>query len=532
MESHDLALWTGFTGFTGWNGNQYPVDPVNPVKILDFSNDLGKLLPTQCLRDSINIISITYTITMPDTIIKNARIFYQGQIHEAELAIEDGKVTEIAKIIPLNDFDLVIDADNMLVLPGIIDVHVHFREPGMSHKEDWYSGSCSAAAGGVTTVIDHPNTIPPTLDKNTFKVKQELASSRSIIDFGINAGVKDNLDELASLWKAGCSAFGEIFLGESTGSMTVERDHMTAALQITRDLDALACIHAEDQEMLESYGKLTKGDMEPESYSLSRPNLSEAVAVANSIEDVMAFNAKAHLCHISTREAVGIIRGAKHGDYGDSRDSGGTVTAEAAPHHLFLSNKDYDRLGTLGKMNPPLRKRRSLQYLWNGLNDGTIDIVASDHAPHTEAEKQTDIWSAPAGVPGVETMLPLMLLAVRRNLIPLPRMVEVMCTNPAMIFGLTEHKKGAIWKGFDADLVLVDTANISEVDADKLHSKAGWSPYEGMEAIFPAMTISGGEVIWDEGIHAKKGRGKFLPGAGYEEKAQEEPAAMCSIDEK
>jgi len=166
------------------------------------------------------------------------------------------------------------------------------------------------------------------------------------------------------------------------------------------------------------------------------------------------------------------------------------------------------------------------------LNDGTIDIVASDHAPHTEAEKQTDIWSSPAGVPGVETMLPLMLLAVRRNLIPLSRMVEVMCTNPAMIFGLTNHRKGAIWKGFDADLVLVDTANISEVDADKLHSKAGWSPYEGMEAIFPVMTISGGEVIWDEGIHAKKGRGKFLPGAGYEEKAQEEPAAMCSIDEK
>jgi dihydroorotase len=311
--------------------------------------------------------------------------------------------------------------------------------------------------------------------------------------------------------------------------MSVDRNQMTDALKITQELDALACVHAEDQEILESYAELTKGNLEPESHSKSRPNLSEAVAVANTVEDALAFGAKVHLCHISTREAVGIIRSAKYGDYGENDN---LITAEAAPHHLFLSNKDYERLGTLGKMNPPLRKRRSLQYLWNGLNDSTIDIVASDHAPHTETEKRTDIWSAPAGVPGVETMLPLMLLAVRRNLLPLSRMVEVMCTNPAVIFGLAAHNKGFIWEGFDADLVLVDTSTISNIDVDKLHSKAGWTPYEKMEAIFPVMTLSRGEVIWDEGIHAKKGRGKFLPGAGYEEKPKEEPAAMSSMDEE
>ncbi|MDW7775456.1 MAG: dihydroorotase [Methanosarcinales archaeon] len=466
---------------------------------------------------------------MPDLIITNARIFHQGRIIEAELAIEDGKIARVARIIPLNGVDRVIDAHNMLVLPGIIDVHVHFREPGMAWKEDWFSGSCAAAAGGVTTVIDHPNTIPPTLDEDSFRAKREAAASRSIVDFGINGGVDHNLDNLDTLWKAGVTAFGEIFLGESTGSMTVDRDHMSAAMQLTRDVGALACIHAEDQEILESYGKMTKGDLAPESYSKSRRNLSEAIAVANTVEDAIAFGARAHLCHISTREAVGIIRRAKYGDYGES---GGTITAEAAPHHLLLSNKDYDRLGTLAKMNPPLRKRRSLQYLWNGLNDGTIDIVASDHAPHAESEKMTDIWSAPAGVPGVETMLPLMLVAVRRNLIPLSRMVEVMCTNPAMIFGLDKHKKGAIWKGFDADLVIVDTARVIEIDVDRLHSKAGWTPYEGMEGIFPEITISRGEVIWEDDIHAKKGRGNFLPGAGFEEKPKEESAALCNIDER
>lgn len=461
-------------------------------------------------------------------VITNARIFYQGRIHEAELAVENGKICDIARIIPVKDVDKVINANSMLVLPGIIDVHVHFREPGMTHKEDWYSGSCSAAAGGVTTVIDQPNTIPPTLDEDAFNAKLKPASSKSIIDFGINGGVEGNLDKLVPLWEAGITAFGEIFLGESTGSMTIDRDEMTAALQAAKDMGAMATIHAEDQETLESYGKITKGDLEPASYSKSRPNLSEAVAVSNVIEDALAFEAKAHLCHISTREAVGIIRSARYGDYGESE---GLVTAEAAPHHLFLSNKDYERLGTLAKMNPPLRKRRSVQYLWNGLNDGTIDMVASDHAPHAESEKMTDIWSAPAGVPGVETMLPLMLVAVRRNLLSLSRMVEVMCTNPAVVFGLSAHKKGAVWEGFNADLVLVDTTRVTEIDPDKLHSSAGWTPYEGMEAIFPAMTISRGEVVWDEGIHAKKGRGKFLPGAGYHEKPKEESAAMSSTDE-
>jgi dihydroorotase len=465
---------------------------------------------------------------MPDLIINNARIFHQGRIHEAELAVKDGKISDIARILPQKTADKVINAKNMLVLPGIIDVHVHFREPGMTHKEDWFTGSCAAAAGGVTTVVEHPNTIPPTLDNRTFNGKLDLASSKSIIDFGINGGVTDNYDHLEPLWKSGVTAFGEIFLGESTGSMTVDRDQMTAALKIIKDLDALACIHAEDQDILETHIKLSENDLDPEAHSKSRPNLSEAVAVANTVEDALAFDAKVHLCHISTREAVGIIRSAKYGDYGGSK---GTITAEVAPHHLFLSNKDYGRLGTLGKMNPPLRKRRSLQYVWNGLNDGTIDIVASDHAPHTESEKMTDIWSAPAGVPGVETMLPLMLLGVRRNLLPLSRMVEVMCTNPAVIFGLSSHHKGAIWEGFDADLVLVDTTKVTEVDVDKLHSKAGWSPYEGMEAIFPAITISRGDVIFDNGIHAKKGRGNFLPGHGFEEKPVAESAAMCSRDE-
>ncbi|MEA3324102.1 MAG: amidohydrolase family protein, partial [Euryarchaeota archaeon] len=170
------------------------------------------------------------------------------------------------------------------------------------------------------------------------------------------------------------------------------------------------------------------------------------------------------------------------------------------------------RLGTFGKMNPPLRKR-CMQHLWNGLNDGTIDIMASDHAPHTEEEKRAEIWDAPAGVPGVETMLPLMLNAVKQNLIPLRRVVEAMSAKPAQIFGLDD--KGQIREGCDADIVLVDTSNVRKITVDQLHSKAGWTPFEGREGIFPELVLSRGEVVYDGEIAGKKGRGRFLRGKGY-----------------
>lgn len=442
---------------------------------------------------------------MPDLVIKNARIFIDNAIQPAEIAIEDGRIIKLGKIIGTQEFDLVIDAKNALILPGAIDIHVHFRDPGMTKKEDWYTGSCAAAAGGVTTVIDHPNTIPPTIDPVSFKIKQKEAR-KSIIDYGINAGVTQNLNHLKKLWELGATAFGEIFMAESTGALNISDMTLKEALGIIEKLDAVACIHAEDEETRKSLAHHFKGASLPEYYSKSRPPLSEKVAVEKAIK--VAGNANIHFCHISAGESLDIIRKEK------ARNK--NLTCEVAPHHLFLSTDDYKHLGTLGKMNPPLRDRYSKQELWSGLNEGTVDIIASDHAPHLETEKMTDIWSSPAGVPGVETMMPLMLMAVKRNYITLKRLLEVTCMNPAYLLGIP---KGVVAQGYDADLVI--TGDPQEIRKEKMHSKAGWTPFAGMQGIFPKMTLSRGEIIVENGdITAKRGQGRSVPGRGFIDKKE------------
>ncbi len=436
---------------------------------------------------------------MPDLVIKNARIFINDALQPAEIAIDNGKIKKIGKIVGAEEVNQVIDARGALVLPGAIDVHVHFRDPGMTKKENWYTGSCAAAAGGVTTVIDQPNTIPPTIDPESFKKKQKEAK-KSVIDYGINAGVTQNLKYLKELWELGATAFGEIFMAESTASLNVNYRMLKDALEVIGDLGAVACIHAEDEETRNKLVHILKGNLAPESYSKSRPNVCEKIAVEKAIK--LAGDAKLHFCHISAHESLETIRKAK----AENKN----ITCEVAPHHLFLTTKDWKRLGTLGKMNPPLRDFHSQQSLWKGLNDGTIDVVASDHAPHLEHEKMTDIWTAPAGVPGVETMMPLMLMAVRRNLLTLSRLIEVTSQNPARIFSL---KKGVIAQGYDADMIIA--GEVKEIRKEKLHSKAGWTPYNGMRGMFPRMTISRGDIVFeDDAIIAKRGRGRFIPGQG------------------
>ncbi|MCZ7380819.1 MAG: dihydroorotase [Candidatus Methanoperedens sp.] len=426
-------------------------------------------------------------------------------IQPAEIAVDNGKISKIGKIVGTEEVNQVIDAKGALVLPGAIDVHVHFRDPGMTKKENWFTGSCAAAAGGVTTVIDHPNTIPPTVDADSFKKKKKEAK-KSIIDYGINAGVTDNLESLKSLWELGATAFGEIFMAESTGALNVNDRILKEALLLIGNLGAVACIHAEDEETRKKYVHLLKGNLAPESYSKSRPPLSEKIAVEKAIK--FGGDTKLHFCHISAHESLETIRKAK----AENRN----ITCEVAPHHLFLTAKDYRRLGTLGKMNPPLRDYQSQQSLWKGLNDGAIDIIASDHAPHLEAEKMTDIWTAPAGVPGVETMMPLLLMAVKRNLLTLKRAIEVTSQNPARIFNLG---KGVLAPGYDADFLIV--GEMREIRKEKLHSRAGWTPFGGMDGIFPKMTISRGEVVSEDSeIIGKRGRGRFIPGQGLVTKSE------------
>ena len=450
---------------------------------------------------------------MPDILIKNTRIYHNNSLQPAEIIIERGKVTKIGKDLRVSSSDMIIDANGALTLPAGIDVHVHFREPGMAAKENWYTGSCAAAAGGITTVIDQPNTIPPTTDRRSFEQKLKLARGKSIIDFGINGGVTGNIDKLEELWKSGVTAFGEIFMAESTGGLNINEETFEEALVEIKRLGAIATIHAEDEKMRLELEELLKGYISSDYHSKVRPNACEEAAVQKALELISKMKVRAHFCHISTLEAIGMIRKEKYLARRENKTP--LFTCEVTPHHLFLSTRDWERLRSFGKMNPPLRGSHSIKALVNGINDGTIDMVASDHAPHLESEKDTDLKFAPSGVPGVETLMPLMLAAVRKNILPLAQMIMLTSWNPAKAFGLDLQAKGRLEVGFDADLIIVDPRALQPLKAEMLHSKAGWTPFEGMDVVFPQYTLSRGEVIWtEESIDARPGRGNFLQGNG------------------
>lgn len=467
---------------------------------------------------------------MPDVLIQNARVLEDGRLVPAEILIEDGKIKGIAKEFRISSYDALINAGKMVVIPAGIDGHVHFRDPGLTYKEDWYSGSCSAAAGGIATVLEHPNTIPPVIDKVGFSLKYKHAKKKSVIDFGINGGVTNNVDKLKEIWRLGISVFGEIFMAESTGGLNISNNTLGDALSKIGELDALACIHAEDEAIRLMNEEILKNDTGIDVHSRIRPNECEEVAVRDCIKinKDAAVSARLHFCHTSTPEAVALIAKAQKELSPVSNAS--QITCEVTPHHLFLSTKDYNKLGTLGKMNPPLRSPEDAAYMIQALNSGLINAVASDHAPHMHYEKEVPMRSAPSGVPGVETLMPLMLAAVRKNLLSLERVIQVTSRNPAYIFGLDRLGKGSMAEGYDADLLLFDPKNTVPIRSKNLHTQCDWTPYEGMDGIFPGMTLSRGDVVWDgHQIIAKKGRGAFLPGAGL--KTDEDGKTILEYDE-
>jgi len=418
-----------------------------------------------------------------DLVVQNGRVYTPAGIRSIDLWIKDGRIAGFGG--PHRAAEK-IDARGLLVLPGAIDAHVHFRDPGPNYKEDWASGSAAAAAGGVTTVVDQPNTDPRTVDARSFEMKLDLARHRSLVDFCISGGPGD-IDELA---RAGATAIGEIFTYEHS-----DRE-LEKILGDVQKVGMLATIHAEDGMVVAERSARLLERHEPEVYSLARPAAAEAAA----LEKVLSWSNGLHICHLSTGRGLEMLKNA--------RKKGKRVSCEVAPQHLFFNIKDYRDQGSFLKMNPPLRTQEDNNALWAGLRDGSIEILASDHAPHLPEEKRDDIWEAPAGVPGVETMLPLMLQSVRRNLLCLDRLVDALSTRPARILGLTG--KGGIEAGKDADLVVIDPKAISRINADQLHSRAEWTPYEGREAIFPRMTLVRGEVVFEGEIAAKPGFGRFL----------------------
>jgi dihydroorotase len=373
----------------------------------------------------------------------------------------------------------VVDADGALLLPGAVDVHVHFREPGDPHKETWATGSRSAAAGGVTTVVDQPNTDPPTTTGPAFDAKARLADA-SLVDYGLNGGVTADWDP-DTLFARPVFALGEVFLADSTGDMGVDVALFREAVERAAAAGVTVTVHAEDATLFDE-GARERSD--PDAWSAYRTAEAEIAAVERALEVTADAGAAVHVAHTSTPEAADLAADAPH------------ATCEATPHHLLLSRDDLPDLGTLGRMNPPLRSAERRRGLYDRVVDGTVDCVATDHAPHTRAEKDATVWGAPSGVPGVETMVPLLLARARDPDDPLsvPRLRDAVARRPAERFDLPA--KGRIEVGADADLALYPDT-LRPVRGDDLHTNCEWTPFEGRPGCFPAWTLRRGDPVYD-----------------------------------
>jgi len=400
--------------------------------------------------------------------------------HQRDVRVRGESIAEVGRDLDATD-QHVIEATGKRLFPGMIDAHVHFRQPGYPHKETWETGSRAATAGGVTTVVDQPNTDPPTIDGEAFDQKADFAAD-AVVDWGINGGV--TADWIPNvLLRRRLFALGEVFLADSTGDMGIEADLFADALEAAADNDVPVTVHAEDADYFNDDAKARD---DADAWSAFRTAKAEEKAVERACAVAQEHDTTIHIAHTSTPEGVDI-----------ASDAG--MTTEVTPHHLLLSRRDLSELGTFGRMNPPLRREKRRQKLYERVVDGTVDMIATDHAPHTREEKDASIWDAPSGVPGVETVLPLLLAEARDSDSGLTyeRVRDLTARNPADVFGLPQ--KGAIEAGKDADLVLVDTTETSEINGEALHSKCNWTPFEGREAVFPEWTMVRGTVVYERG---------------------------------
>lgn len=409
---------------------------------------------------------------------------------EVCLGIEHGKIVSIKKIPPAASE--TIDVNGKLVLPGLIDAHVHFRDPGLTYKEDFSTGSKAAAAGGFTTVLDMPNTVPPTNTSQAFLEKHKIARRKSLVDFGLHAGIADlsNIKDLAKYKPASFKIFMDLvddnFLMEAFGKINEVQDI------------PLISLHAEDPDMVKQCTeRLKKEGSDPELYAQARPPQAEIEATQNAISLAGKFNQRIHFCHVSTKKSLKIINIAKK--------TGLKITSEITPHHLFLDSGYLKTYGNLAKTNPPLRDDKTR------LNIGDlsqIDIIGTDHAPHTLEEKEKDVWNAPPGIPGLETILSLLLTQLNQGKISVGDIKRLLCENPAKIFNIPN--KGFISKGMDADLVVIDLKKEGMVDPDNFKSKAKYSPFKGLKTKgIPVMTMVRGELVMKNGKIIDN-QGKFV----------------------
>lgn len=437
-------------------------------------------------------------------LIKNATIVNENKLSESDLLIENDIISHIAKNISEEDADQVIDASGKYLMPGVIDDQVHFREPGLTHKGDIESESRAAVAGGVTSYIEQPNTVPNAVTQELLEEKYQIASGKSFANYSFSmGGTNDNLEEVLKTNPRNVAAV-KLFLGSSTGNMLV--DDPDTLEEIFSKVKMPICVHCEDEKTIrentEEYRKQYGDDIPVKFHHLIRSAEACYLSSSKAVELAKKTGARLHIYHVSTARETELFRN-------DIPLKEKKITAEVCVHHLWFTNEDYDTKGSLIKWNPAVKTNEDKEGLWKALQDGRIDVIATDHAPHTSEEKDQVYTKCPSGAPLVQHSLVAMLEMHARRRISLEKIVEKMCHNPAIIFEI--EKRGFIREGYKADLVLVDLDSKWTVSKDNLLYKCGWSPLEGTE--FSAKvthTFVNGHLVYENGKVSEEKRGERL----------------------
>src|SRR3984885_8138473 len=432
-----------------------------------------------------------------DLIIRNGTIVSADATAVGSIAIKDGRVLAVGADAAMPPARESFDATGLHVLPGAIDVHVHFRDPGWPYKEDWRTGTAAAACGGVTTVFEMPNTDPPTGTAKALAAKHETAAKLACVDFGIYGLLaEDTIEHVPALVDGGVIGF-KLFMGNTFARLpSPSTGAMLEAFEVVAPTGKRISLHAETNSVMERRQErlASAGRRDPLAHIASRPAVVAVEAVSRAAILAEWTGARVHILHISSAEELRPLREAKA--------RGVDITGETCPHYLLLSADDYHTMAGIIRVNPPVREARNQEPLWDALTDGTIDLIATDHAPHTPEEKtRNDIWAVDCGFPGVETQMPLMLNEVNNGRMSISDYVRKSAFNPAKTFGLYP-RKGAITPGSDADLALVDLAREHTIDDAALQSRSKISPWNGRRVKgLPVHTLVRGRfVMKDRGL--------------------------------
>lgn len=422
-----------------------------------------------------------------DTILHGGTVVSHAGRAVADIGVRDGRIAAIGD---LGDAPAAtrLALRGLHLLPGVIDSQVHFREPGLEHKEDLATGTAAAALGGVVGVFEMPNTKPSTTSKAAFEDKLRRARGRTWVDHAFYLGASpENAHELATLERLpGCCGI-KVFMGSSTGSLLVASDADLA--RVLASGERRVAVHAEDETRLQERRSLLPATG---AHPRLHPEWRDVESAVRATRRLLALATQArrrvHVLHVSTAEELPLLRAARE-----------LATVEVLPNHLTLHAPEcYERLGTYAQMNPPVREQRHQLALWQAIRDGTVDVLGTDHAPHTRAEKDQPYPQSPSGMPGVQTLVPLLLTHVAQGRLTLERFVDLTSAGPQRVFGLLG--KGRIACGYDADFTIVDLGAQRTITAAEGASRAGWTPYEGFQATgWPVLTMVRGQVVMRDG---------------------------------